>query len=264
MGGLIMVESLPGGSGTPVAHFPAYDGNGNITTWVDATGSVTARLRYDAYGNILSCTDGSGTLISPLALPSEYGFSTKPADRVTGMLYYGYRYYDPVTGRWPSRDPIGERGGVNLYGFVGNNGINTHDILGQVSPQLAAAGIIAAALGAALACTQDLPDEADRKFGSNDKLKHCWVSCVVAKRCTAQISAVAQLAKEAKDSFLRIGEELGLWEDETGANDWMDSLMDIAANQLCIPFETQLGLIPGWIGSAFRESCECCCRRKLR
>lgn len=43
---------------------------------------------------------------------------------------YGYRYYDPVTGRWPSRDPIGERGGENLYGFVGNNGVNSFDFLG--------------------------------------------------------------------------------------------------------------------------------------
>jgi RHS repeat-associated protein len=45
---------------------------------------------------------------------------------------YGYRYYDPVTGRWPSRDPIGERGGINLYGFVGNNGVNRIDLLGLV------------------------------------------------------------------------------------------------------------------------------------
>ena len=43
---------------------------------------------------------------------------------------YGYRYYDPVTGRWPSRDPIGEKGGVNLYCFVGNDGANWIDILG--------------------------------------------------------------------------------------------------------------------------------------
>jgi len=43
---------------------------------------------------------------------------------------YGYRYYDPLSGRWPSRDPIGERGGVNLYGFVGNDGINSLDLLG--------------------------------------------------------------------------------------------------------------------------------------
>lgn len=43
---------------------------------------------------------------------------------------YGYRYYDPLTGRWPSRDPIGEKGGVNLYGFVGNDGIDKIDWVG--------------------------------------------------------------------------------------------------------------------------------------
>jgi uncharacterized protein RhaS with RHS repeats len=46
---------------------------------------------------------------------------------------YGYRYYDPVTGRWPSRDPIEEEGGENLYGFVGNDGVNYWDVLGQDS-----------------------------------------------------------------------------------------------------------------------------------
>jgi RHS repeat-associated protein len=43
---------------------------------------------------------------------------------------YGYRYYDPLTGRWPSRDPIEEEGGVNLYGFVGNDGVNRLDVHG--------------------------------------------------------------------------------------------------------------------------------------
>jgi len=46
------------------------------------------------------------------------------------VAYYGYRYYDPVTGRWPSRDPIDERGGVNLYAYVGNNSIFRIDFLG--------------------------------------------------------------------------------------------------------------------------------------
>jgi RHS repeat-associated protein len=46
------------------------------------------------------------------------------------VTYYGYRYYDPKTGRWPSRDPIEEEGGINLYGFVGNDGVNKLDILG--------------------------------------------------------------------------------------------------------------------------------------
>jgi len=44
---------------------------------------------------------------------------------------YGYRYYDPVTGRWPSRDPIEERGGLNLYGFVGNDGVQNFDMHGD-------------------------------------------------------------------------------------------------------------------------------------
>ena len=44
---------------------------------------------------------------------------------------YGYRYMDPLTGRWPSRDPIEEAGGVNLYGYVGNDGIGWIDYLGR-------------------------------------------------------------------------------------------------------------------------------------
>jgi RHS repeat-associated protein len=46
------------------------------------------------------------------------------------VTHYGYRYYDSVTGRWSSRDPIGERGGLNLYGFVGNDGVGIFDYLG--------------------------------------------------------------------------------------------------------------------------------------
>ena len=59
-----------------------------------------------------------------------YKFSTKPLDLTTGLYYYTYRYYDPLTGRWPSRDPIEERGGVNLYGFVENNPNWNIDYLG--------------------------------------------------------------------------------------------------------------------------------------
>jgi RHS repeat-associated protein len=50
------------------------------------------------------------------------------------VMYYGYRFYDPETGRWPSRDPIEEQGGVNLYGFVGNDGVNFFDLLGLDDP----------------------------------------------------------------------------------------------------------------------------------
>jgi uncharacterized protein RhaS with RHS repeats len=52
----------------------------------------------------------------------------------SGFNYYGYRFYDPGSGRWLNRDPIGERGGLNLYGMVGNDGVNDFDIDG-LSPR---------------------------------------------------------------------------------------------------------------------------------
>jgi len=38
--------------------------------------------------------------------------------QVSGFYLYKYRDYAPELGRWPSRDPIEENGGVNLYAFV--------------------------------------------------------------------------------------------------------------------------------------------------
>jgi len=42
----------------------------------------------------------------------------------------GYRYYNSAIGRWINRDPIGERGGLSLYGFVGNEPVGKWDLLG--------------------------------------------------------------------------------------------------------------------------------------
>ncbi len=53
---------------------------------------------------------------------------------------YLYRYYDPLSGRWPSRDPIGERGGINLYCFVSNHGVNQWDVLGHTGLEIFGGG----------------------------------------------------------------------------------------------------------------------------
>jgi hypothetical protein len=45
-----------------------------------------------------------------------------------------FAFYNPSTGRWLSRDPIEERGGLNLYGFVGNSPVSAIDTLGLSCP----------------------------------------------------------------------------------------------------------------------------------
>ncbi len=117
VGGLLAVKE--GAS----SYYPTYDGNGNVSEYLDASNVVQAHYEYDAFGNT---TVSTGTKVNDFS----HRFSTKPLDAETGLYYYGYRYYDPTTGRWLSRDPIGERGGENLYGFVGNDAISYVDILG--------------------------------------------------------------------------------------------------------------------------------------
>jgi RHS repeat-associated protein len=112
VGGLLLITDH---SALFTSHYPTYDGNGNVSEYLTATGSVAAHYEYDPFGNTVVNTDTSNQFI--------YKFSTKPVDQETGLYYYGYRYYDPLTGRWPPRDPIEEVGGSNLYGFVENNSI---------------------------------------------------------------------------------------------------------------------------------------------
>jgi RHS repeat-associated protein len=69
----------------------------------------------------------------PMAKANPFRFSTKYQDDESDLLYYDYRYYNPSTGRWNSRDSIGEQGGLNPYGFVHNDSIRLVDSDGRQS-----------------------------------------------------------------------------------------------------------------------------------
>ena len=116
VGGLLAVKSVS------VIHYPTFDGNGNVSEYLDGNGAPAAHFEYDPFGNTVVNTDTAGLF--------PYRFSTKPIDAATGLYYYGYRWYDAPNGRWPSRDPIEEEGGMNLYGFVENHGLDGWDRLG--------------------------------------------------------------------------------------------------------------------------------------
>lgn len=103
-------------------YFYGYDGNGNVTALVNASdGSESARYEYGPFGEPLRVSGGA------LAELNRFRFSTKLTDEFTGLSYYGYRYYSASTGRWLNSDPLGEAGGLNLYGFVSGDPINGID-----------------------------------------------------------------------------------------------------------------------------------------
>ena len=88
-----------------------------------ANSQIVAEYEYGPFGELIQAT-------GKMAKEFNILFSTKYYDWETGLYYYGYRYYSPTIGRWLSRDPIGEKGGRNLYGFVDNNPLNLNDFLG--------------------------------------------------------------------------------------------------------------------------------------
>ncbi|VVQ02603.1 RHS repeat-associated core domain-containing protein [Pseudomonas fluorescens] len=57
-------------------------------------------------------------------------YSGKEMD-VSGLYYYGARYYAPWLQRWVSADPAGDVDGLNLYGFVRNNAMTYVDRTGN-------------------------------------------------------------------------------------------------------------------------------------
>src|SRR5439155_12498012 len=63
-------------------------------------------------------------------LDASFGYTGHYFHQPSGLNLATYRAYSATLGRWISRDPIGERGGINLYGYVENDPIRRIDPLG--------------------------------------------------------------------------------------------------------------------------------------
>jgi RHS repeat-associated protein len=121
VGGLLGCEEM---SGTHAGDYVfAFDGNGNAGQVIDGSGSIAAAYEYDAFGRTAA---SSGSYKDA----NVYRFSTKHVDVESDLYYYGYRFYSAGLGRWTNRDPIGEEGGINLYGFVENRSLGSIDYMG--------------------------------------------------------------------------------------------------------------------------------------
>jgi len=99
---------------TGVSYF-LTDHLGSTAGLTDASGNLVEQSAYDSFGNSAG---------SPR---TRYGYTGRERDPDTGLLYYRARFYDPQVGRFISEDPIGLGGGINQFGYVGNNPQNRVD-----------------------------------------------------------------------------------------------------------------------------------------
>ena len=86
-------------------------------------GTCLASFEYGPFGEVIRQT-GLMSKVNP------FRFSTKYQDDESDLLYYGFRYYKASTGDWLNRDPIEERGGLDIYGFVKENPLSFVDLTG--------------------------------------------------------------------------------------------------------------------------------------
>ena len=119
IGGMLAM-TLKFGTNAPSHYYYTCDAGGNINAVMDTNRNMVANYYYDPFGNLIAST-------GPMAGQNLYRFSSKEYHPLSGTYYYGRRYYDPNLQRWLNEDPIGEAGGINLYGFVRNNPLSRID-----------------------------------------------------------------------------------------------------------------------------------------
>jgi RHS repeat-associated protein len=140
LNGQIIAESNSAGNivaeyvylnGQPLAKIEGantyYYHNDHLATpqkMTDGSGQIIWSADYKPFGE---ATITVSTVTNNLRFPGQY------FDAETGLHYNYFRDYNPALGRYPEADRIGQRGGINLYSYVGNNPVIYSDSRGLLA-----------------------------------------------------------------------------------------------------------------------------------
>ena len=92
---------------------------------MDNSGNLATQYTYDPFGS---------TTVLGSASSSTFQYTSRENDS-NGIYYYRARYYDPLIARFISEDPLGFRGGINVYAYGYDNPLEFSDPSGTQPPQ---------------------------------------------------------------------------------------------------------------------------------
>jgi RHS repeat-associated protein len=144
-------------------YYYTRDHLGSVREMTDSTGTVQAQYDYDPYGN--------ATLVAGTNL-ADFQYAGMYAHQTSGLSLTLFRAYDPNTGRWLSRDPLGEGWDATLYSYVGNDPVGAIDPLGLWEVQV----------------TADLGVGVSINFGSNGGVSNFGITAGVGAGASASFT----------------------------------------------------------------------------
>lgn len=215
--GSVAEVSTTGGTTTTIAYYGgvaeavngtfsylASSGLGSVTVALNASGAAIASTLYAPYGT---------TRYSNGVMPGSFGFSGQRADAVTGLDFYGARYYDPSAGQFASADTIGLSvdtltDALNRYAYVGDNpttrtdpsGHGFFDAIAQVAS--AVVHVAAAVVDTALGVSSMVSDVQTIFSGNSSGLQKLLAIGDLALNVAMDVSTVVGVGEGARAAYL--------------------------------------------------------------
>jgi len=109
-------SASPLADASPFTRYQLSNHLGSVSLELDVQARIISYEEYMPYGSTSYQAVRSGT-----ETPKRYRFTGKERDEETGLGYHEARYFAPWLGRWISCDPLGAKGGVDLYVYARSN-----------------------------------------------------------------------------------------------------------------------------------------------
>lgn len=185
----VLFAKLRNSNGADSVAYYHHDHLGTPVQATDKAGNLVWAANYDAFGRATVTTPGA-TAERPV-VDSALRLAGQTEDPETGWHYNYRRYYDPSTGRYVTKDPIGIEGGLNQYRYADANPVNLTDATGEC-PMCVGYAICVAQCMLEDAAANAITGECNNV---GDSAKQCAMSCVLGP-----LGRLGKWAKRAKDA----------------------------------------------------------------